>query len=68
VSEPVHRAIKCLACSHPSVFQKRWCREHLIEVQYVKQDPSIEEGNRGFISPRMFRDMYGVGHDEEMPA
>ena len=37
-----------------------WCREHLIEVGYVKRDPTLRDRQMGYITRRDFLDLYGV--------
>jgi hypothetical protein len=54
--------MKCLACSHPTVDGGEWCREHQVEVEYVRRDPSIRDVAAGALTPLEFVESYGVPH------
>ena len=51
---------QCCACSHPRYRGSLWCREHLIEVGYVRDRVTPEMRDRGHMYPEEFIGWYWV--------
>ena len=59
---------KCKACSHPTTRDSIWCREHQVEVSYVRNRLTDEQRAQGYMYPEEFIGWYWVDPETGEPV